>query len=148
MNHRSGFSLIEIVISLGLLALLILGFGQLGRISHAATMDATHELTALSLAREPIEIMKGLGYQALADYSRFSLPRFPLGESDLSDHPDGGAHFPVMTTFFKRHIALEPCEEAGIHAFRVIVTVYPKDGNRMSRSSFRLEGIVVEKPEW
>ena len=148
MKWKRAFSLVEILVALSLVSLLLLSLYQVSRMAHTETMDASYKLTALALAREPLEILRGLGYRELTRYRERPLAAFPLGEISLSDNPVEGRHYPVPCHAFKRHLTVIPVEEGGMKAIRILVRVYPRQSGWLTRQECVLETIVPEDPAW
>ena len=61
-----GLSLLEIVIAMFFMSIAILSFFTMNQASNQSSMDAYYEFLAFSLAREPIEVFRGFGYDYLA----------------------------------------------------------------------------------
>ena len=118
----------------------------MNRTSTRAAMDSYYEMVALSLAREPIEIFRGFGYDWLAAYDSHPLEDFPpftwkpVTSAAFSTHQR-----PVETEIFQRHIALENIVEAGVPAIRVRVSIAPVGSSWLTRSEITLEGLIVKQ---
>ena len=157
MNRRwnRGFTLIEVLIATLLLSLAIFSILELKRFSHQTTTNAYLGFMASQLAREPIEVFRGLGYRWLADYDRHPLPEYPVHRAhDIAGLPDAD-QYPTQALDFERYIGLTQ-EEATLpsgkkmKALRISVTVSPRKRSWaetwFSREDVKLEALVVEQP--
>ncbi len=151
---RRAFSLLEIIIAMAFLSVAILSMFWMNRASNQGSMDAYYEFLAFSLAREPIEIFRGFGYEQLkmiADGNIAPPAWYPIGsfkniEFDLMSD----MQYPAEARLFERLIELIPVSSGNINGIRIKVTVAAKGQSRvevwMSRKSVSLESIVMERP--
>jgi type II secretory pathway pseudopilin PulG len=154
-RQRWGFTLIEILIAMMFMSFAILSYLWLNQASSRGAMDAYYELLAFSLAREPIEIYRGLGYEQLDRYivhGDAPLPRYPLGAwTPLTDDPFSSVQYPPEALQFSRHISLTPVNQHGVKAIRITSTVAPKGQSRvelwLTRRAITLESLVMERPK-
>lgn len=109
-------------------------------------MDSYYEMVALSLAREPIEIFRGFGYDWLATYDSHPIDEFPTFTwKRVTGSGYSTNQRPVETEVFQRHIALEQVEEAGIPAIRVRVSIAPVGVSWLTQNEITLEGLIVKQ---
>lgn len=151
-----GFSLIEILIAVFLLAVVLLSLLWMNRYSHVSSMDAYYEGIAMSAAREPLEIFRGMGFAWLEIYQR--------GEADLTKSsvlkacPPGTwfkladaepGLYPSETSDLMRLITVTPANAEGLRAFQITVEIAPVKQSRidswLSRDSVILKSFVIEK---
>ena len=132
----------------------LLGMMQMNRISNRGAMDTQYELLAQCLAQEPIEVFQHLGYSWLDGVVKGAtgLAAYPIGGGlkDFADDPQSGVQYPVDAIHLQRRIEVEPVpENAGVKAYKVIVTILSKEGGAaavwLSRNQVRMEALVVEQ---
>lgn len=156
MMRRRAFSLIEILIACFLLAVVLLSLLWMNRHSHLSSMDAYYEGIAMSVAREPLEIFRGMGYawldlyrQGKADLTESPLLKaFPHGEwFDLAEAEPG--LYPAEACDLKRRIMVTPADAEGIKGFAITVEIAPSRQTRvdtwLSRDFVTLKSYVTEK---
>lgn len=151
---KRAFSLLEIIIAMAFLSVAILSMFWMNRASNQGSMDAYYEFLAFSLAREPIEIFRGLGYDYLkmiADGNIAPPSWYPVGsfkniEFDLMSD----MQYPAEARLFERLIEIIPVSSGNLNGMRVRVTVAAKGQSRvevwMSRKSVSLESLIMERP--
>jgi type II secretory pathway pseudopilin PulG len=151
---KGGMTLLEILIAILLISFAILPLFQLTRAAQRETGDASLEFLAFSLAREPIEIFKGVGFKGtlpMARAGRSGFPDLPLGEKVIEDRPFSPFQHPAEAGWFKRSISLEEVERAGVRAILVTSVVSPADprkgGRVLSRGEVVATALLVEQPE-
>ncbi len=157
MKSRRAFSLLEVLIASVIMAVALLGLLWMGRHSTAASMDAYYEGLALSLAREPIEVLQGMGFGWVEEYRKGNvnlsghavLETCPYDEWFQIGKAQAG-FYPAEAGDFKRFIAVDgPLEDGGGRAWRVKVSIAPVSQTRvdtwLSRNEMTLEGLVLEK---
>lgn len=155
MKRRSGFSLLEIVMAMAFMSVGILSMFMLNKSSSQGSMDAYYEFLAFSLAREPIEVFRGFGYETVNDiaHGRTSPPsRYPVGGfADIDFDPMSEMSYPFEARLFEREILLQPANEAGVNGIHIKVTVAAKGLSRaevwMRKQAVRLESIILERPK-
>ena len=147
---RRRFVLLEVVMATCLLAIGTIGLFWMSSQANRGAMDSYFGFLALNLAKEPLEVFRGFGYDWLKEYDKHPLPSFPLELSPIVDSELGLVHHPAECAMFKRSITLTPVEEHGTRAIRVQVQVVPIEQTQVMvwfmRQSIVLEGMVVEKP--
>ena len=148
LYKKSGMTLTEVMIAVFFLAVAVLGYLTLNQMSNKGTMDAYYECLAFSLAREPIEIFRGIGYDAIlnnrptwypADGTAHDIPM------DLSD-----LQYPAESELFQRTIYIEEIgTEKGKRGVKVTVTVSAKGQSKaemwMNGTSVTLSSIIMEQ---
>lgn len=146
--------MLEIIIAMAFLSVAILSMFWMNRASNQGSMDAYYEFLAFSLAREPIEIFRGFGYEHLkmvADGNISPPAWYPIGsfkniEFDLMSD----MQYPAEARLFERLIELTPVSSGNLNGIRIKVTVAAKGQSRvevwMSRKSVSLESLVMERP--
>lgn len=157
---KRGFSLLEIVIAMAFLSIAILSILWMNRSSNQGSMDAYYEFLAFSLAREPIEIFRGFGYDCLKDIAenRASPPsRYPVVGNNTSGFVDiefdsmSDMQYPAEARLFQRQIEFTKVDTGGLNGIRIKVTVAAKGQSKvdvwMSRKSVSLESLVMERPK-
>ena len=125
----------------------------MNRASNKGSMDAYYELLAFSLAKEPIEVFRGFGYDCvkqIAEGKVASPKRYKIGSAEPITFDDTDMlQYPAEAKLFQRQIDLKP-ESGGVNAIRITVTVSNIGQSRaavwMSRNSVKLEGLIVESP--
>lgn len=155
MNRKKGFSLLEIVIAMAFMSIAILAMMWLNSASTRGSMDAYYEFMAFSLAREPIEIFRGFGYETLYEiYNDNSLAptTYPVNRYiNMADimNPMAQIQYPVDAEMFQRRIDLTHVEHNGMNGIRIKVTVSVVGQTRvelwMRKQSVALETIVPER---
>jgi prepilin-type N-terminal cleavage/methylation domain-containing protein len=87
-NSQRGFSLIEVIISMGLLTTVSLGVAQLFAVSTKANRTARNQTSAVSLAEQKIEQIRSLSWGF--DLNGLGLPVTDT-TTDLSVYPHGNS---------------------------------------------------------
>ncbi|GAB4271472.1 MAG: hypothetical protein Kow0029_09200 [Candidatus Rifleibacteriota bacterium] len=152
---KRGFSLLEIIIAMAFLSVAILSMFWMNRSSNQGSMDAYYEFLAFSLAREPIEIFRGFGYDILKEIKdgNISPPaRYPVGAmTDITWDPLSELQYPAEASLFQREIDLTEVSTGNLNAIKIKVTVAAKGQSRvdvwMRRKSVSLESLVMEQPK-
>ncbi len=155
MTHKKGFSLIEIIVAMAFLSIAILSIFMVNRSSNQGSMDAYYEFLAFSLAREPIEIFRGFGYDTLKEIydGNISPPaRYKVGDfEDIEFDALSDLQYPAEARLFARKIELEHVNTGDLNAIKIKVTVAAKGQSKvevwMSRKAVSLESLVMERPK-
>ncbi|MGM0599686.1 MAG: type IV pilus modification PilV family protein, partial [Candidatus Rifleibacteriota bacterium] len=108
-QRKKAFTMLEIVIAMAFLSIAILSILWMNKASNEGSMDAYYEFLAFSLAREPIEIFRGFGYDSLeeiVDHNVSPVSRYPLGEADIDFDATSDLQYPAEARLFKREIEL------------------------------------------
>jgi len=151
-----GLSLLEIVIAMFFMSIAILSFFTMNQASNQSSMDAYYEFLAFSLAREPIEVFRGFGYDYLASivFEGAAPPAWYKVDDNFHDIPfDATAdmQYPAEADLFQRNIKLASVSEGNLKGIKIIVSVAVKGMSRaeimMSRKSVTLESVVMERPK-
>lgn len=139
-------------LSIALLALLWMNRG-----ANRAAMDAYYEFLASSLAREPIEVFRGQGFQWLEKYQKGEIPTledYVLGETDLEDRPFARIQRPPEAAGFRRRITVTPVQmpDNSLKGFKVRVAVFPRASSRVSvwlsgGGEVALEALIFDRPQ-
>ncbi|MBF0498495.1 MAG: prepilin-type N-terminal cleavage/methylation domain-containing protein [Candidatus Riflebacteria bacterium] len=145
---HNGFTMIEVLIALFVLAVALLSLMSLNSSSNRGAMDAYFELIGMQLAQEPIEIFQAFGYEWVEAY-RDNLTDYPI--SQWKDIPVSPLR-PVEATLFQRRIELEQIQnDNGVSFYKIRVLVAPKGENRvknwLSRAEISMEAMIVERPK-
>lgn len=157
MNSRKAFTLLEIVIAMALLVIAVLSMFLMNQASNKSSMDAYYESMAFSLAREPIEIFRGLGYEnCYKIYKNHSLAPsiYKINEmTPIEYNPEIELQYPAEAEIFQRMIELEEgMSDKQIKYIKIIVTVAAKGQSKaevwLSRKSVKLESMIMEQPKW
>ncbi|MDD2999083.1 MAG: hypothetical protein PHV05_08495 [Candidatus Riflebacteria bacterium] len=152
---KRAFSLLEIIIAMAFLSVAILSMFWMNRASNQGSMDAYYEFLAFSLAREPIEVFRGFGYDYLkmiADGSVSPPAWYSVGAlKDIDFDFMSDMQYPAEARLFQRMVELSPVASGKLNGIRIKVTVAVKGQSRvevwMSRKSVSLESIVMERPK-
>ncbi|RCK79322.1 MAG: hypothetical protein OZSIB_0193 [Candidatus Ozemobacter sibiricus] len=146
--RRGGFTLVEVLISMMILSLVLLGALVMVSRSRVGAMDAWFEFLAVQLALEPIEVFRGFGATWVKDYRAHPLPEFPLGVTAIEPRR-GALHWPADATLFEREITLTPVEEP-VPGVLVEVRVRPRGATRaqvwLRREEVVMSALLVEQP--
>ncbi|MFZ5949220.1 MAG: type IV pilus modification PilV family protein [Candidatus Rifleibacteriota bacterium] len=153
--RRRAFSLLEIVIAMAFLSIAILSVLWMNRSSNQGSMDAYYEFLAFSLAREPIEIFRGFGYDCLKDIvnGNTSPPsHYPVGSFiDIDFDAMSDMQYPAEARLFQRQIELTSISSGGLNGIKIKVTVAARGQSKvdvwMSRKAVTLESLVMERPK-
>ena len=137
------------------LTLAIFPMVMLNKSSNQGSMDAYYEFLAFSLAREPIEIYRGLGYDYLVDIlDRGITPvkRYPIGIMQPIDFGNTEKlQYPPEARMFARQIELKKVNKGNTNGVKITVTVAAKGQSKvdvwMSRKAVTLESIIMERPK-
>ena len=109
---KRGFSLLEVIIAMAFLSVAILSMFWMNRASNQGSMDAYYEFLAFSLAREPIEVFRGFGYDYLkmiADGNVSPPSWYPVGAmKDIEFDLMSDMQYPAEARLFQRLIELTP----------------------------------------
>ena len=151
---KRAFSLVEILVALLFISLTLFSLFQLNQQSSKGSMDAYYETLALSLAREPLEVFRGLGFAWLDDCLNGKVPplaEFPFDDQVVGEDPASEFTYPTEASQFRRRIDVEPCSDQGLRGYRIVVQVYPSGENFvqkwLSRKKIELRGVIVELPK-
>ncbi len=139
------------------MAVALLGVIRMIRSTAQGSMDAYYEKLALSLAREPIRIFRGLGFSWIQDVRSGKLETkdgpilqtMPIGEWFPIEKARHGL-YPAEAGAFLRRIDVEgPLVKGSVRAFRVTATVVPVQNSKvdswLSRNSVDFESLVFEQ---
>ena len=159
-GRKKGFTLVEIIFAASFMAIGILAMLFLNSAAGSSSMDAYYEFLAFSLAREPIEIYRAMGYNvvsAIASGISPSLPNFPVNDGlgqIGGDNPDVGMfeiQYPSESQHFMRRIDMTNVSNNGINGVRVTVTVAAVGQSRvavwMQQDSVTLSTLILEQPQ-
>ena len=154
MIRRKAFTLVEILIAMFLMAVVILSMFTLNQTANKSSMDAYYEMLCFSLAREPIEVFRGFGYDGVSliceNHNLFD--RFPVGgEEEYFDIQPDPILYPAEADNFKRSIVLEKGKTgSGINYIKIRVSVAPKGSSKaetwLRKDVVSLESVIVERP--
>ena len=160
MNKRKAFTLMEIIIAMALIAVVILSIFMINKNANETSMDAYYEMLAFSLAREPIEIYRGFGYETLSKINKdnsLALPQYPIGKlTPIVFDPlqsNKGIQYPPDAERFQRLIELnEDISRNNQKYISIRVTVMPlgltKADIWLSRKSIILDSNIMESSKW
>jgi prepilin-type N-terminal cleavage/methylation domain-containing protein len=152
---KKGFTLLEIVFAMAILAVAALSVFMLNRSSNQQGMDSYYEFLAFSLAREPIEVFRGFGYENLRMIVDGNISP-PAGYQvnrmqDLEFNPYLPIQYPAAAAMFKRMIELEAVSHGQLDAIKIKVTVAPRDNSRlevlMRKRTVSLVSLIMERPK-
>ena len=122
-----GFSLIEIIIAVFFLAVAMVGILLLISNAHRSSMDAYYGFLAKQLAREPLEVFRTFGYNALEE-----MPDSPISEYELNTwktleqmSPAHAVERPSGSVMFERRIEAQKINEGENNGFLITVRVRP-----------------------
>ena len=154
-RSTGAFSFVEVLIGMVILQIALLSFFLINQSSSSQSMDAYYEFLAFSLAREPIEIFRGFGYDYLkmiADGNVSPPAWYPVGAfKDIDFDLMSDMQYPAEARLFQRQIELTPVNSGKLNGMRIRVTVAAKGQSRvevwMSRKSVTLESLVMERPK-
>lgn len=152
---RKAFSLIEIIIAMAFLSIAILSIMWMNRSSNQGSMDAYYEFLAFSLAREPIEVFRGFGYDCLKEIvdGNVSPPSlYKVGDfEDIEFDSMSDIQYPAEARMFQRKIELDEVNSGGLNGIKVKVTIAAKGQSKvdvwMRRKAVSLESLVMERPK-
>lgn len=158
MNRkRRAFTIMEIVVAMALMSVVILSVFMMNQSANQNSMDAYYEMLAFSLAREPIEVFRGFGYETSVKICRnneLSPSLYKVGELvDIEYNPEIDLQYPVDAENFQRYIELEErVSKNNAKYVNIRVTVAPKGLSKaeiwFSRKSVMLESAIMEIPKW
>ena len=152
ISKRKAFTLMEIIIAMALMMVVILSIFMLNQTSNQSSMDAYYETLCFSLAREPIEVFRGLGYETVLAISKeknkcpapYKIDEF----TNITFDPKLALQYPADAENFQRKITLTP----GDGYINMKVTVAPRNMSKAEvwfrRESIELESNITEKPKW
>lgn len=158
MRRRKAMSLIEVLIAVFFLSVAVLSYFVLNQMSNKGTIDAYYEMLAYSLAREPIEVFRGLGYDYLSGIvlGETKPPEwYPtnVGPKDIVMDPLSDLQYPAEAALFQRNIELDfdTSKDGTIKGISVVVTVEPKGESKaekwLGNRTFSLKSFIVECPK-
>ena len=127
---------------------------MLNQTSNQSSMDAYYETLCFSLAREPIEVFRGLGYEtvlAISKNNELCPTPYKIGEfTPITFNPKIALQYPADAENFQRCIDLTPNETDKYIKIKVSIT--PKNLSKaeiwLSRKTVVLESNIFEKPKW
>ena len=154
---KRAMSLIEVLIAMFFLSVAVLSYFVLNQISNKGTMDAYYEMLAYSLAREPIEIYRGLGYDYLNGilFENKKPPDwYPIncGLCDITIDPLSDMQYPAEAALFQRSIDISrETSSDGIKGINIVVVVSAKGQSKAERMfgnrELSLESFIMESPK-
>lgn len=156
-RKRQAFTLLEIVIAMAMMCIVLLSMFLLNKQSNQSSMDAYYEILAFSLAREPIEVYRGIGYETcvkICDSPGLANNFYKVGEDqNIEFNPSIPLQYPAEASLFKRRIDFKKDKsDQGINYVNIKVTVSVKGLSRaetwLSRKSVVLESCIMEQPKW
>lgn len=160
MIRRKAFTLIEIMIAMFMMAIVILGYYALNQTSSKSSMDAYYEMLCFSLAREPIEIFRGMGFESVEKIAKdpsLCPPPYKIGEEvDLVFNSNPNIPYTPEVENFKRLITLTPIQNKKdsnkIEAFKINVKIIRKGSTKaevwLSRGTIELESMITYNSKW
>ena len=154
--QTTGFTFIEILVATVFLAIALMSLIWTNFSSRHVAMDSYFEFMAVSIAKEPLEVFRGFGYDWLENYKNGKiaapansvLSTMPLGKwYSLKTEPAG--LYPAEAAQFKRFVTVSaPITVGKIIAFRVKVEVAPAQQTRveswLSRNKVTLQTLVLK----
>jgi prepilin-type N-terminal cleavage/methylation domain-containing protein len=158
LHSWRGFSLVEVVVAVAIFSSAVLGIILMQNSSQRATLNAYYEFLGVSLAREPLELLRGRGFRWLKE-NIGQLEKFEesLVPEKWFSFPGEGMDYPCEAALFKRRIeieslknpnpdALPPGEE--LDGFSIIVHVMPQNQSSWfsilgSKEEITLGGMVL-----
>ncbi|MBI3038321.1 prepilin-type N-terminal cleavage/methylation domain-containing protein [bacterium] len=148
-QRNKGFSLIELLIAIFFLAIALLAFLVLSSYSNRGTMDAYAEIMALSLAREPIEIARTLGFkwlQKFKDKSPFKERFGTIKEKDFK-YPEDAHLFNRTVKISDPPIKIKLNGKDVAAALCITVEVKMREGwARQSKDKVVLHALIWDSP--
>lgn len=156
IRKKKAFTLIEIVIGMAMFLIVLLAIFMLNQSSNQSSMDAYYEILAFSLAREPIEVFRGFGYDTVLKIcnKEISPALYKVGEyQDIEYNPGIDLQYPAEAENFTRKIDLEAeTSSNGTKYIKIVVTVgvkgQSKAENWLSRKNVILQSCIMERPKW
>ncbi|RCK79453.1 MAG: hypothetical protein OZSIB_0093 [Candidatus Ozemobacter sibiricus] len=148
---RRAFTLIEVLVAMIFLSLALLSLMWMNQASTRGAMDAYYEFLGQSLAQEPLEVYRALGYDWLAR-NPSGLPDLPIGAwQDVSDGPTPDLGRPAEAGFFSRLIETARITDGtGLSALRLTVTVRPRQLGRveawLTRNQITRTALLFPRP--
>lgn len=148
--------MIEIIVAMAFLSIAMLAILMVNRSANQGSMDAYYEFLAFSLAREPIEVFRGFGYDTLkaieaGNIAAPSLYKVTGKLEDIDFDPLSDLQYPSEARLFQRQIELEHINSKELNGIKIKVTVAVKGQSKvevwMSRQKVSLESIVMERPK-
>lgn len=160
IKSNKAFTLIEIVIAMGMLMVVVLSIFLLNQSANKSSMDAYYEMVAFSLAREPIEILRGFGYESVDkiyknEISNPAAKYFKIGSfKNIENDESLAIEYPIEAERFQRRVLLDKKTSSnGVNYIKISVTVAPK-GLTPAEILIRkkdivdLESSIMETPKW
>ncbi|PKL44283.1 MAG: hypothetical protein CVV41_06500 [Candidatus Riflebacteria bacterium HGW-Riflebacteria-1] len=153
--RNKGFTLIEIVFAMAILAVAALAMFAMNRASNQNSMDSYYEFLAFSLAREPIEVFRGFGYgnlRMIVDGNVSPPAAYKVNSmQDIEFNAFSEIQYPAEAAMFKRMIELKPVSHGKLNGISIKVTVAAKSMSRievwMRNRTVSLESLILERPE-
>ena len=154
---KNGFTITEVVIAMAILATGVFALLGVNSMANKESMDVYFEDLAFSLAREPIEVFRGFGYEFVKSIKdgNTELKEYPLGSISLEylvGNPDARIDYPAEAANFERHIEITDAGATPVPALNVRVTVTLRDQGGKSRAEawltrpkISLDAIILEQ---
>lgn len=154
-RKKKAFTLIEIVIGIAMFMIVLLAVFMLNQSSNQSSMDAYYETLAFSLAREPIEVFRGFGYNTVHKIYKGEIisPIYKIGNYEsIENDPERTLQYPFEAENFQRRVDLEENTSDGLKYIKITVTVSRKGKSKaenwLSRKDIVLESCIMERPKW
>lgn len=154
-KNSHAFTLVEIMLAMFMLAIVILGLFTLNQSSSKSSMDAYYQMLAYSLAREPIEIFRGFGFDIVNKIEKKEIavpaPYNKIGEYvEIKFDPKVELQYPNDAEYFQRRIDLEPINNN--KGILITVSVARKGATKaelwMRNKTIVLKSIIMERKKW
>lgn len=148
------FTLIEIMIAMFMMTIVILGYFILNQSSNKSSMDAYYEMLCFSLAREPIEVFRGFGYETVSKIYNGEIP-VPSPYDKLNEYVDIAFdqnldfQYPAEAEYFQRKISLKPLGNK--NGFLITVNVDRKGKTKAElwmRRNVELKSLILDTTNW
>lgn len=162
-RKKLGFSLIEILVGMFIMAIVLLSFFAINQSSSHQSMDAYYEFIGNTLGNNVIEFCQGMGYEWTNRY--IDKPYiFPLDTwHEVVDHSNLSnstsilpvGHYQEIESYehFERHVVMKKIlgtKEGSGNGILVQIELRIKDENKvrawMSRNNLKFVTVVMEQP--
>lgn len=154
MMSKKAFTLLEVIVALAFLSIGILSMFWMNTASNKSSMDSYYSFLAFSLAREPIEIYRGLTYDTVKKIKDGTIPaptRYPVAKVDVDVGAMTQMQYPFEAQNFQREIILTDRVTGSTKAIQITVVVSVKGQSRveswMRKDKVILDSLIVEQPK-
>lgn len=148
-GKRYGWSLTEVLLTILLIGITTGGIFFVMSASNRNTMNAYHLYLTDQLAKEPVEVLRCLGFNSVSRAIQTGIGEYRFNTwQSIGNSPESNIRKPDDTLFFERKITVEPLNSDETRGLLISVQVRPKTEIGISlkgRGKTEYSGIIIEQ---